>query len=126
VLAGKNHFDIRLDPPDLGRIHVRLDVDKDGNVISHMVADRTDTLDLLRRDSSGLERALQDAGLKTSNNSLQFSLNDQSANRQRDDNSDAADRARLVVEDEQLTSVEPLQRNYTRYAGQTGGLDIRV
>ena len=124
--AGKNHFDIRLDPPDLGRIHVRLDVDKDGNVISHMVADRTDTLDLLRRDSSGLERALQDAGLKTSNNSLQFSLSDQSANRQQSDDNDGADRARLMVEDEQLNSVEPLQRNYTRYAGQTAGLDIRV
>jgi chemotaxis protein MotD len=126
ALAGKNHFDIRLDPPDLGRIHVRLDVDKDGNVISHMVADRTDTLDMLRRDSSGLERALQDAGLKTSNNSLQFSLNDQSANRQQNDNDGGADRARLVVEDEQLKQATPIQNNYIRNAGQAGGLDIRV
>ncbi len=54
-----------------------LDVDRDGNVITHMVADRTDTLDLLREDTAGLERALQDAGLKTSDNSLQFSLRDQ-------------------------------------------------
>ena len=82
ALSGKNQFDIRLDPPDLGRIHVRLDVDKHGNVITHMVADRTDTLDMLRRDSAGLERALQDAGLKTSDNSMQFSLRDQSANQQ--------------------------------------------
>ena len=78
-LAGKNHFEIRLDPPELGRIEVRLDVDRDGNVTSRMIADRSDTLDLLRRDASGLERALQDAGLKTADNSLQFSLRDHSS-----------------------------------------------
>jgi hypothetical protein len=53
-------------------------------------------------------------------------LSDQSANRQQSDDNDGADRARLMVEDEQLNSVEPLQRNYTRYPGQTAGLDIRV
>ena len=58
ALAGKNHFEIRLDPPELGRIEVRLDVDRDGNVTSRMIADRSDTLDLLRRDAAGLERAL--------------------------------------------------------------------
>ena len=58
ALAGKNHFEIRLDPPELGRIEVRLDVDRDGNVTSRLIADRSDTLDLLRRDAAGLERAL--------------------------------------------------------------------
>ena len=42
--AGNNHFDIRLDPPELGRIDVRLDVDRDGQVTSHLTADRPDTL----------------------------------------------------------------------------------
>ena len=93
ALAGKNHFEIRLDPPELGRIEVRLDVDRDGNVTSRMIADRADTLDLLRRDASGLERALQDAGLKTSDNGLQFSLRDQSAQQQQAGR--ASDTARL-------------------------------
>ena len=53
ALEGKNRFEIRLDPPELGRIEVRLDVDKDGNVTSRMTVDRADTLDLLRRDASG-------------------------------------------------------------------------
>jgi flagellar hook-length control protein FliK len=58
ALAGSNHFDIRLDPPELGRIEVRLKVDRDGQVSSHLIADRPDTLALLRRDQTGLERAL--------------------------------------------------------------------
>ena len=98
ALAGKNHFEIRLDPPELGRIEVRLDVDRDGNVTSRMIADRSDTLDLLRRDASGLERALQDAGLKTADNGLQFSLRDQSTGQQQANG--GSDTARLVVEDE--------------------------
>jgi chemotaxis protein MotD len=124
ALSGRNQFDIRLDPPDLGRIHVRLDVDRDGNVITHMVADRTDTLDLLRKDTTGLERALQDAGLKTSDNSLQFSLRDQQANQQQ--RNDGGESAHVVIEDEQLAAIEPAQRNYARYNASTGGLDIRV
>ncbi|MCX7296993.1 MAG: flagellar hook-length control protein FliK [Hyphomicrobiales bacterium] len=125
ALAGKGQFDIRLDPPDLGRIHVRLDVDRDGNVITHMVADRTDTLDMLRKDTAGLERALQDAGLKTSDNSLQFSLRDQSANQQQNQSGNA-DTAHIVVDDEQLAANEPAQRNYERTNAPAGGLDIRV
>ncbi len=124
ALAGKNHFEIRLDPPELGRIHVHLDVDRDGNVISHMVADRTDTLDLLRRDTAGLERALQDAGLKTSDNSLQFSLSDKSANQQQ--NNSGTNTAHIVVEDEQLASLDVASRDYTRYGTRAGGLDISV
>ncbi len=34
--AGSNQFDIRLDPPELGRIDVRLDVGRDGQVTTHM------------------------------------------------------------------------------------------
>jgi flagellar hook-length control protein FliK len=70
--AGRNRFEIRLDPPELGRVDVRLDVDRDGRVTSRLVADRPETLDLLRRDAPELQRALQDAGLKTSDSGLQF------------------------------------------------------
>ena len=34
--AGIKRFEIRLDPPELGRIDVRLDVDRDGKVTSHL------------------------------------------------------------------------------------------
>src|SRR4029077_2837999 len=46
--AGSNQFDIRLDPPELGRIDVRLDVDRNGQVTSHVTVDRPETLQLLQ------------------------------------------------------------------------------
>jgi flagellar hook-length control protein FliK len=122
---GSNHFEIRLDPPDLGRIEVRLDVDKDGNTTTHMIADRSDTLNLLRNDSSDLQRALQDAGLKTSDNGLQFSLRDQSMGQQQS-NAPTPGAAQIVVNDDKLAASETTPRSYPRLAGMGGGIDIRV
>ncbi|MGH6663632.1 MAG: flagellar hook-length control protein FliK [Pseudolabrys sp.] len=125
ALVGKNRFEIRLDPPELGRIEVRLDVDRDGNTTTRLIAERSDTLDLLRRDSSGLERALQDAGLKTADNGLQFSLRDRSMGRD-PNNTPAPGSAQIVVQDDLLPAADIAPRNYGRLTGLGGGIDIRV
>ncbi|NEU12174.1 flagellar hook-length control protein FliK [Methylobacterium sp. BTF04] len=63
-LAGSNHFEIRLDPKELGRIDVNLDIDKEqGTVKAHLVVDRPETLALLQRDAGSLQQALSQAGL---------------------------------------------------------------
>ena len=74
---GTKHFDIRLDPPELGRVDVHMSVSRDGKAEALLTADRPETLELLQRDSKTLERALKDAGLDLSNNSLNFSLKGQ-------------------------------------------------
>jgi flagellar hook-length control protein FliK len=72
--AGTKTFDIRMDPPELGRVDVHLSVDSDGKVQASLHAEHPQTLALLQRDSQNLERALKDAGLNLSHNSLNFSL----------------------------------------------------
>ena len=125
ALAGKNRFEIELDPPELGRIEVRLDVDKDGHVTSHVIADNKDTLSLLQRDASGLQRAFQDAGLKTSDNGLQFSLRDQSGG-----HSSSKTRAPPIPthpsSSSKTTPLDAMPSGYGRLIGLSGGLDIRV
>jgi chemotaxis protein MotD len=122
--GGQSRFEIRLDPPELGRIDVRLDIDSSGQVTSRLVVERADTLEHLRRDAAGLERALQDAGLKTGENGLQFSLRDQGF-AGRDDNSQSPATARMLVPDPDLAPVEPAANAYGRMM-RTGGVDIRV
>lgn len=70
-----DQISIQLKPAALGRVDVRLEVAHDGRVQAVIVADRADTLDMLQRDARALERALQDAGLKTDGGSLNFQLN---------------------------------------------------
>jgi flagellar hook-length control protein FliK len=122
--AGRNHFEIRLDPPDLGRINVKLDIDHDGNVTTHLVVDRADTLDLLKRDASSLERALQQAGLKTSDNALDFSLRQHSF--AQDDTPTQGGAQQMVVPEDDPAPLEALRQGYGRLLGLSGGLDIRV
>ena len=122
ALTGKNRFEIRLDPPELGRIDVKLDIDSDGNATTRLLVERSDTLDLLKRDSSQLERALQQAGLKTSDNALEFALR-QEAFQQNDQ--DASNGAQIVLPDED-TPLHAQRQNYGRLLGMGGGLDIRV
>ncbi len=81
--AGVNRFELRLDPPELGRIDIRMEITADGQVQASLSVDRADALDLLRADARLLDRALNDAGLKTDSGSLSFSL------RQDDDRPDA-------------------------------------
>ena len=72
--AGVKHFDIRLDPPEMGIIDVRLSVDDSGKAVAHLSADKPQTLQLLQSDSGNLSRALKDSGVDLANNGLNFSL----------------------------------------------------
>jgi flagellar hook-length control protein FliK len=126
--AGNNSFEIRLDPPELGRIDVRLDVDREGKVTSHVMVDRPETLDVLRRDAPQLQRSLEQSGLKTSDNSLQFSLRDQGngGQNQNTNNGQQSATARLVVPDEDLPPVDAIKSSYGRSLTGASGIDIRV
>ncbi len=74
LTSGVNRFELRLDPPELGRIDIRMEINADGQVQASLSVDRADALDLLRGDARLLERALNEAGLKTENGSLSFNL----------------------------------------------------
>lgn len=78
--AGKNGSDnimtLRLDPPELGNVSVRLQFGKDKMVKAVITAEKPETYMMLQRDSHALERALQSAGLETTSDSLSFQLSD--------------------------------------------------
>ena len=121
--AGKQHFEIRLDPAELGRIDVKLDIDSDGNTTTRLVVERTETLELLKRDASQLERALQQAGLKTSDNAMEFTLRQQFA---QSDDQGPSNTTKIVVPDDEATRLPVQRQGYGRLLGMSGGLDIRV
>jgi flagellar hook-length control protein FliK len=122
---GTNRFEIRLDPPELGRIDVHLQMDRDGNVTSRLYVERSETLDLLRRDAPQLERALNQAGLKTSDQGLEFSLRDQGFGRD-PGTRDETRQNRLVITDDVPALTTVTGSVYGRRLGLGSGLDIRV
>lgn len=74
VHDGHTRFQIRLDPAELGRIDVKLDIDAGGQVHARLTVEKAETLDLMQRDQRGLEKALQQAGLDGAKTNLEFSL----------------------------------------------------
>ncbi|MCX7318095.1 MAG: flagellar hook-length control protein FliK, partial [Hyphomicrobiales bacterium] len=125
--AGKTSFDIRLDPAELGRIDVKIEVDKHGNVTSHLTVEKPETLTMLRQDAPQLQRALEQAGLKTNDSGMQFSLRDQSQQQQQQ-NGDQSGRHmhRLTINDDDTVTVAPAARGYGRMYGANGGVDISI
>ncbi|WP_395328296.1 flagellar hook-length control protein FliK [Novosphingobium sp. BL-8H] len=69
---GGNDLLIKLDPQHMGRIDVRLSFDHDGVLRAVMSADSSTATDLLRRESTDLNRALADAGIRADSQSLRF------------------------------------------------------
>jgi flagellar hook-length control protein FliK len=124
--SGKSSFEIRLDPADLGRIDVRIDVDRNGQVTSHLTVEKPETLSMLRQDAPQLQRALDDAGFKTGTDGLQFSLRDQSSSGQNSGNENGRNAQQLVISDEDTVPAAVAGRTYGRTLGSSSGVDIRV
>jgi flagellar hook-length control protein FliK len=120
---GEKHFDIRLDPAELGRVDVKLSIDDAGKTQASLTAEKPQTLELLQRDRHTLERALRDAGLDLTGGGLNFSLKGQ----ERDANTGSQPRGRgLSVTAIAETNAVNAAQSLSRIASADSRLDIRV
>ena len=71
---GATAFDLRLDPPELGRVAARLTVGEDGKAQLALSFDRQSAHDLFRRDEAGLREMLLASGLDLGAGNLAFSF----------------------------------------------------
>lgn len=122
--SGRTSFDIRLDPAELGRIDVRLEVDRHGQITSHLTVEKPETLAMLRQDAPQLQRALNDAGLKTADGALQFSLSDQPPSRHHGGEEKQAQR--LIIHDDEIATAALAGRGYGRLLAARSGVDIMI
>ncbi len=76
---GATRFQIRLDPAELGRVDVRLDVERDGVARAHLIVERPETFADLSRNARALERALAEAGVSVARDGVEISLADERA-----------------------------------------------
>lgn len=71
--GGARQFTVQMDPPDLGRVDVRLQFGRNKTLKAVLTVEKPETLTLLQRDAQILERTLQGSGLQ-SGADLEFSL----------------------------------------------------
>ena len=115
--TGANRFQLRLDPPELGRVDVRMEVSAEGKLSAVIAVERPETLDLLQRDSRALERSLMEAGLKTDSNSLSFSLKGGRQDQQHADlANNGSDRGSTPLSDDWDDTVAPIAARFANRA----------
>jgi hypothetical protein len=124
--AGLDRVTIQLRPEDLGRIEIKLEMFQDGKVKASIAADNPATLELLQKDARGMERALQDAGLRADASDLEFSLRGEDSEKLADDRTEGrgqqADTGRDVANDNAATD-EGEVYDYQLAARRRGGVD---
>ncbi|WP_429910449.1 flagellar hook-length control protein FliK [Glycocaulis sp.] len=125
---GSRSFDIRLDPPELGRVQVRLEIGADRSVQAMLTADKPEALAELQRNARELEKALADAGLDLGENAIGFALSEGG-----EDEEGAADREKETSAPETASNLTlsdnstpaPVSRYGFLMAGRAG-VDMRI
>jgi flagellar hook-length control protein FliK len=113
--GGNTRFELRLDPPELGRVEVRLDVSRDHRVTAVIAADSPQALTELARHARDLEQMLQGAGLELSDNGLSFDLRQGSERAESAEFSGLGSDGVAHVEDAAPVAARPL--GYERWRG---------
>jgi len=88
--GGNTSFELRLDPAELGRVEVRMEVTRDHRVTAVITADNPQALTELARNARELEQQLQSAGLQLGDNGLSFDLRQGAQGGERDEAGNAA------------------------------------
>jgi len=128
VQQGQSHFQIRLDPADMGRVDVKLAIDQSGAVNARLTVERPETLDLLRRDAGQLGQALSQAGLDAGKTNLQFSLSQNPFTRQDGGSAGSTYAPAAEADDDAADTVAPVAGTTTVYRGSVAasGLNLFV
>jgi flagellar hook-length control protein FliK len=132
AMRGAREFSIRLDPENLGRVDIQLEISEAGEVQAKLVVERVETLALLQRDAKTLERAFDQAGLKSNPDGLQFSLRDPGQQgQQRQDQANNQDQSRngrptIDLGPDRSAETEALTRRLHLARREVGGVDISI
>jgi flagellar hook-length control protein FliK len=114
--SGGSHFDIRLNPPELGRVEARLIVGDDGKATMTLKFDNQAAFDLFARDEAALRAAIAGSGFQFGAGDLAFTLE------RRDAPAPAAPAPVAIAEPAHPQSVEPLSLSPFSH----GVIDLRV
>jgi len=129
---GADKINIKLNPAQLGRVEVKLDIGQDGRISAMITAEKPETLDLLKNDVRGLDKALQEAGLKSDLDSFNFGLKKQAEGQaepgrdRQDSHAGKPSEGKDAPEEDLDNGILANANVYGRNMATNGGVDIRI
>lgn len=126
---------IALRPDNLGKVEVKLDI-REGKVNAQVVAETSEALEMMKTDARGLEKALNDAGLRADPGSVTFSLKDGGAQQQMAQQDQGQnghqgpgtpyDRVGQSLDDDLAPELGTIDALRSAQAAARGGVDVRI
>jgi len=129
---GQRVFDIRLDPAELGKVDVRLELRADNRVHAVLSAERPETLAELQRAARDLERSLNEAGLELAEEGLTFQMRDEGGDTPGSQRDPSATTMPIFAEGgetgltDEATAPVVQQSKYGFLLSRRSGVDMRV
>lgn len=124
AVKGVDTINVRLKPEDLGHIEIKMQI-KDGKLQAHIISSRPETAEILQKESAALEKAFNDAGFQTDDNSLNFSFREENqANQNKGGNSELRNFMGEIFENETEGELMSVASEYGW--NDSRGLNIRV
>ena len=120
AVKGVDKIEIQLKPEDLGRVHIKMQISKDGKLQAEIIASHQETLDILQKEAETLQKAFNEAGFDTDNSSFSFSFRGEEEQKQ---NSELRNFIGNVLEQE---ANEEVVSNDNQIWDPVQGLNIRV
>lgn len=113
--------EIALNPAELGRVRMKLSTTETGIVVS-ILADRPETLDLMRRNINDLGESFADLGYDDI--AFAFGQNETPTDASQDDQSDHAASSAIDLDEQPSSKIEPLDTPRLILSGD--GIDLRL
>jgi Flagellar hook-length control protein FliK len=121
-----SNISVQLHPKELGKVDISIQLSNDGKTHVMVMAEKTDTLNMLQKESSSLKDMLTDA-LKTDSGSLNFSFQQSGSDSWRQFANNNSGMISRSSPDLGLLSNEIIMpQGYSYNMTATQGLDIRV
>lgn len=123
AVKGVDTIEISLKPEELGHIEIKMQI-KSGKLQAHIISSRPETMEALQRDAQVLEKAFNEAGFQTDNNSLSFSFKNE-GNQTQEQSEGLRNFIGKVFEQEANSDVMVAEAANQNWSAETG-LNIRV
>jgi hypothetical protein len=116
-----NTITVQLNPVELGKVEIRMDMLQDGKFMINVIADKAETAQLLERNSHSLEKSLFENGVRGDNASLSFSFSGNQSQQQQQ-----ASKVNNAFYDSQQQDDDTVVSSYLLNIGRYKRVDIRV
>lgn len=120
AVQGSKIVTIQLAPKELGNVDIRMETSAEGKTKVSIIAEKTDTLNLLQKESGTLKEMLQDA-LKTEESQLSFSFHDKNEEKWKHNMENNSNGGRFANAEDGMEEAENNNATYAAYGATLGG-----